>query len=104
MATPAYTPGTAPGQWQPHPNPVPAHPPIANAHAFSVRFVDGAEQAGDRAKLAQAQAFRANGQREPSRSNILCSPRAGHSGLKGYPYRPGVSLDFARHQVGYFFV
>jgi hypothetical protein len=29
MATPAYTPGTAPGQWQPHPNPVPPNPPIA---------------------------------------------------------------------------
>src|SRR5262245_22775186 len=25
-----YTPGTAPGQWQPHPNPVPANPPIAD--------------------------------------------------------------------------
>src|SRR5262245_6771781 len=23
-----YTPGTAPGQWRPHPNPVPANPPI----------------------------------------------------------------------------
>lgn len=23
-----YTPGTAPGQWRPHPNPVPAHPPV----------------------------------------------------------------------------
>jgi hypothetical protein len=25
-----YTPGTAPGQWRAHPNPVPPHPPIAN--------------------------------------------------------------------------
>jgi PAP2 superfamily len=25
-----YTPGTAPGQWRPHPNPSPANPPIAN--------------------------------------------------------------------------
>ena len=25
-----YTPGTAPGQWRPHPNPVPPHPPVAN--------------------------------------------------------------------------
>jgi hypothetical protein len=25
-----YTPGTAPGQWRPTPNPVPPHPPIAN--------------------------------------------------------------------------
>lgn len=25
---PQYTPGTAPGQWRPHPNPVPANPPI----------------------------------------------------------------------------
>jgi hypothetical protein len=24
----AYTPGTQPGQWRPHPNPVPANPPI----------------------------------------------------------------------------
>jgi hypothetical protein len=23
-----YTPGSAPGQWRPHPNPVPAHPPL----------------------------------------------------------------------------
>jgi len=23
-----YTPGTAPGQWRPHPNPVPAYPPV----------------------------------------------------------------------------
>jgi hypothetical protein len=30
-ATIAYTPGTAPGQWRPHPNPVPANPPIENA-------------------------------------------------------------------------
>jgi hypothetical protein len=89
MATPAYTPGTAPGQWQPHPNPMPAHPRIANAHAFSVRLVDGAEQAGDRVKLAQAQAFRANRQREPSLSNILFSVRAEHSGPKGYPYGHG---------------
>lgn len=29
LATPAYTPGTAPGQWQPHPNPVPPNPPVA---------------------------------------------------------------------------
>jgi hypothetical protein len=27
-ASPQYTPGTAPGQWRPHPNPVPANPPI----------------------------------------------------------------------------
>src|SRR5262245_40007303 len=27
----AYAPGTQPGQWRPHPNPVPAHPPIADA-------------------------------------------------------------------------
>jgi PAP2 superfamily. len=27
----AYTPGTQPGQWRPHPNPVPAYPPIADA-------------------------------------------------------------------------
>lgn len=26
-----YTPGTGPGRWRPHPNPVPANPPIANA-------------------------------------------------------------------------
>jgi hypothetical protein len=25
-----YTPGMGPGKWQPHPNPVPANPPIAN--------------------------------------------------------------------------
>jgi hypothetical protein len=25
-----YTPGTGPGRWRPHPNPVPANPPIAN--------------------------------------------------------------------------
>lgn len=25
-----YTPGTGPGKWRPHPNPVPANPPIAN--------------------------------------------------------------------------
>lgn len=25
-----YTPGSAPGQWRPHPNPVPADPPIPN--------------------------------------------------------------------------
>ena len=25
-----YMPGTAPGKWRPHPNPVPANPPIAN--------------------------------------------------------------------------
>jgi hypothetical protein len=25
-----YTPGVGPGRWQPHPNPVPANPPIAN--------------------------------------------------------------------------
>jgi hypothetical protein len=29
-APPQYTPGAAPGQWRPHPNPVPPHPPIAN--------------------------------------------------------------------------
>jgi len=28
---PPYTPGTGPGKWRPHPNPVPANPPIANA-------------------------------------------------------------------------
>ncbi len=27
----AYTPGTQPGQWRPHPNPVPANPPIPDA-------------------------------------------------------------------------
>jgi len=27
----AYSPGTQPGQWRPHPNPVPANPPIAEA-------------------------------------------------------------------------
>jgi hypothetical protein len=27
----AYTPGTQPGQWRPHPNPVPANPPISDA-------------------------------------------------------------------------
>jgi hypothetical protein len=27
---PPYTPGTGPGKWRPHPNPVPANPPIAN--------------------------------------------------------------------------
>jgi hypothetical protein len=26
-----YTPGTQPGQWRPHPNPVPANPPIPDA-------------------------------------------------------------------------
>jgi hypothetical protein len=26
-----YTPGVGPGKWRPHPNPVPANPPIANA-------------------------------------------------------------------------
>ncbi len=26
----AYTPGMGPGKWRPHPNPVPANPPIAN--------------------------------------------------------------------------
>ena len=25
-----YTPGTGPGKWRPHPNPVPANPPVAN--------------------------------------------------------------------------
>lgn len=30
-APPQYTPGKAPGQWQPHPNPVPANPPIPDA-------------------------------------------------------------------------
>jgi PAP2 superfamily/Vanadium chloroperoxidase N-terminal domain len=29
-ATVAYSPGTAPGQWRPHPNPVPPNPPIAD--------------------------------------------------------------------------
>jgi PAP2 superfamily len=29
-ATPQYTPGTAAGRWQPHPNPVPANPAIAD--------------------------------------------------------------------------
>ncbi len=28
----AYTPGTQPGQWRPHPNPVPANPPIPDAN------------------------------------------------------------------------
>jgi len=32
-ATVAYVPGTPPGQWRPHPNPVPANPPIADAAA-----------------------------------------------------------------------
>jgi hypothetical protein len=27
---PPYTPGMGPGRWRPHPNPVPANPPIAN--------------------------------------------------------------------------
>ena len=27
----AYTPGTQPGQWRPHPNPVPANPPLPDA-------------------------------------------------------------------------
>lgn len=27
----AYTPGTQPGQWRPHPNPVPANPPISDS-------------------------------------------------------------------------
>jgi len=30
-APPQYTPGTAPGQWRPHPNPVPPNPPIPDA-------------------------------------------------------------------------
>ena len=30
-ATVAYAPGTQPGQWRPHPNPVPAYPPIPEA-------------------------------------------------------------------------
>jgi hypothetical protein len=30
-ASSQYTPGTAPGKWRPHPNPVPANPPIADA-------------------------------------------------------------------------
>jgi len=30
-AQPQYAPGTAPGAWRPHPNPVPANPPIADA-------------------------------------------------------------------------
>jgi hypothetical protein len=34
-ATVAYAPGTLPGQWRPHPNPVPANPPIADAAAAS---------------------------------------------------------------------
>jgi hypothetical protein len=28
-----YTPGVGPGKWRPHPNPVPANPPIANPDA-----------------------------------------------------------------------
>jgi hypothetical protein len=32
-STVAYTPGNAPGQWRPTPNPVPANPPIANPAA-----------------------------------------------------------------------
>jgi hypothetical protein len=31
MRKPQYTPGTAPGQWRPHPNPVPPNPPIPDA-------------------------------------------------------------------------
>jgi hypothetical protein len=27
----SYAPTTAPGKWRPHPNPVPANPPIADA-------------------------------------------------------------------------
>ena len=30
-----YTPGMGPGKWRPHPNPVPANPPIANPDARS---------------------------------------------------------------------
>jgi PAP2 superfamily len=30
-ASAPYTPGSAPGQWRPHPNPVPAHPPLPDA-------------------------------------------------------------------------
>jgi hypothetical protein len=30
LASVPYTPGTAPGQWRPHPNPVPAHPAVAD--------------------------------------------------------------------------
>ena len=30
---PPYTPGMGPGKWRPHPNPVPANPPIANPDA-----------------------------------------------------------------------
>jgi hypothetical protein len=30
LASVAYTPGTAPGQWRPHPNPVPPNPAIAD--------------------------------------------------------------------------
>ena len=30
LAQVAYSPGTQPGQWRPHPNPVPAHPPISD--------------------------------------------------------------------------
>ena len=30
MTEVAYTPGTQPGQWRPHPNPVPANPPISD--------------------------------------------------------------------------
>jgi Vanadium chloroperoxidase N-terminal domain len=37
-ATVKYTPGTAPGQWQPHPNPVPANPPIADARLAAGNF------------------------------------------------------------------
>src|SRR5437879_539300 len=30
----AYTPGTQPGQWRPHPNPAPANPPIADQRSL----------------------------------------------------------------------
>jgi len=39
-----YTPGTAPGQWRPHPNPVPADPPIPNpslAPGYSAAMLPG---------------------------------------------------------------
>jgi PAP2 superfamily len=39
-----YTPGTAPGQWRPHPNPVPADPPIpspALAPGYSAAMLPG---------------------------------------------------------------
>jgi tetratricopeptide (TPR) repeat protein len=38
---------------------------LTKAQAFYVRLVEAAEQAGDRVKLAQAEAFLASGHREP---------------------------------------